>query len=537
MAILSKEEAILRIKKPKNAINIELSRKRYEVLNMHVNGVDVVITKIDGYENDTQKKLKDKLSKSNIALFQRVLQPRNKAISAKGGSKYYNIESEKLRDQFSKAKYKGLTVEKWIEQHINKWDVDPDGLFFIEIDKNGEPYPTYKSITDIYDYDFDGLAVEYVIFEPKKLKDGTKLYRVFDDKEDRIFSTKNDEDFVLLRNEIFSKDKVLFKNQASKVPCIRISDIPDNVHNIFKSPIWDAVESAQEYMDNSSAFSVNKYSHLFSIFWRITQDCVFCDGEKQIDGKPCKYCDGTGLRLHKDVSDIINIPMPQEGESMVTPAGYIPTDVDTIAAIRTEIEAQYKEIEFLIWGSNTREEATDETATAIFLNNQAAEDTLNKTSVWLESSEKSLTDFIGEITIKNAYKGSTIRRGRMYTLESPDIIMAKYIKERAGGVPVVILNLRISQYFQAEFESDSIMALTKSIMLKLTPYYHNSISEVKSFATNEIDYYKKLYVEEWQKTLTEKDLLTKDYKTLNEELTKFAQTKIKTKPVEVDPRV
>ena len=98
----------------------------------------------------------------------------------------------------------GLSIRKWIE---NKWKThfldDPDGLIFIELptepqDDEIRPYPTYKSIQTIYDYDIEGSAVEYVVFKVSskdKIEAGlTKedtVYRIVDDAFDYWVKVKD----------------------------------------------------------------------------------------------------------------------------------------------------------------------------------------------------------------------------------------------------------------------------------------------------------------------------------------------------------
>ena len=119
MAVLTSDKVVELIKQPKSEKKIKLARQRSQELNMHVNGVDVKITKIEGYENDKQKKLREVLTRSNKALFQRLLQPVNKVFSAKGGTAEYVIGSEKLRKEFENQKYKGYALNRWIKQKIN----------------------------------------------------------------------------------------------------------------------------------------------------------------------------------------------------------------------------------------------------------------------------------------------------------------------------------------------------------------------------------------------------------------------------------
>jgi len=509
------------IKTPKNKVNIDLARKRHSELNMHINGVDVKVQKIDGYEDDTQKKLRDKLTRSNKSLYARLLKPNDKVFSAKGGSRYYEL-SDRLRKDFTSATYKGYTIQRWVKQCINKFYVDPNGLFFVEVGKDGEPYPTYKSINSIRDYGFDGLICQYVIFEPKELPDGVKQYRVVDDRRDIIVQTKDGENFDILKDETY-------RNILGRVPAIRISQTPDDVYNIMASPVETTLETAEEYLQNNSTKSVYKYLHLYPIFWRYLEDCSYCQGTGEIEGKTCKYCNGSGLKKTKSVSEVIGLPQPKDAaDPTIAPnvAGYVQPDLETLREMREEFKQLIKEMEFDLWGSNTREDSSNETATAAFLNVQPVYDKLNDSSLWAEYVDKSITDFIGEIKYRSAYKGSSISYGRRYILETPDVIFDKYVKYKAAGSPKTTLDYFLTQYYQSQFESDSTSMLMYIKLLKIEPFVHSTDVEIQGLNVNQIDYYKKIYFNEWVKTLKQENILVKDFTELDAELTVFAQTKV-----------
>lgn len=523
------------IKHPVNKQNIKIAKEKHGVYNMHVNGVDVkeYLTPINGYENADQKKLRDELARSNKDIYARILQPTNKVFTAKGGSKKIELP-EKQIEEFDSQKYNGYELNRWIKFRMNKYIVDPNGLFFVEWKVNEEgktkAYPTYKNICDIHDYVFNGLMPEYVIFAPEKRKNDQNeqiegsFYRVVDDAFDYMIWHKSENNFIIIKEETY-------KNPYGKVPAIPCSNQWSDVSDIFESPIFVSVDTANEYLNNNSSRSIYKYLHLYPIFWRYLTDCPTCQGDKLVDGKTCPSCKGTGLYLRKDISDMIGLPLPGNDEVKITPdvAGYVQPDLETLSEMRVELRELFRDMEFALWGSNTKEDTSNETATATFLNLQPVVDKMNDYSIWAEWVDQNLTDMICKIQYTTLYKGNTSIYGRRYILEPPDILFDKYVKARESGSPKSLLDFYILQYYQTQFETDPILLERQLKRLNVEPFVHSTDDQVKELNVTELDYYKKIYYDDWIKTLSPEELDNKKEEALDKELTMYAQDKLKDK--------
>jgi hypothetical protein len=254
-----------------------------------------------------------------------------------------------------------------------------------------------------------------------------------------------------------------------------------------------------------------------------------CKGEKFIDGHECRACSGTGKKLTKDVSDVMGLPFPQSSaDILIAPnvAGFVQPELETLVAINNELLIKYKEIEFGIWGSNY-ERATNETATGKWIDSQPVFDALQHFSNWAENTEKRLTDFIGGILYKGAYKTCSIVYGKRYMIEPADIIFTKYLDAKGKGAPKATLDNYLIQYYHTLYETDSSMLNKMIIRLKCEPFTHNTVDEVKGWNVDEIDYLKKVYYPEWEKTIPETEWTTDNYEKLDKSLTDYATKKIK----------
>ena len=147
---------------------IKTATEQHDVLYMHCTGKG-----IDGYVKDIKEFMRDgardtlkDLMRSNRDLIYRVMAPRDKIYTAKGGFENYILPEDKedeFREYLSNVA-DGLPIKDWIRLKLQMhYDYDPNGVILIEINADNIPYPSIKSITDIYDYMPNGRALEYLV--------------------------------------------------------------------------------------------------------------------------------------------------------------------------------------------------------------------------------------------------------------------------------------------------------------------------------------------------------------------------------------
>jgi len=498
--------------------------KEHKRLNVHINGKHTAayLKAIDNIENPKQLALRQKFLTTNRHVFANISRPVDKVFNAKGGGNLYNLNTEskekKLTVRLSNIRH-GKTVRNWIKDiQANKYYTDPSGLVFFEWDSTST-YPTIKSIKAIQNYESDGRTVEWVLFNPvEDTKTKTNTYRFVDDKFDYTISVKDDQFTILL--------KQTYNNPFKEVPAIINSDIinPDLTHN--ESPFELIVSLADHYLRTGTIKNINEFLHGYPIFWRYATDCKVCKGTGFIDGKQCTTCSGTGKNLDKDITDVIQIERPGAGEPVLTPglAGYVTPSIEAWREMRIEQENIQALMELTIWGSKMVKDAGNETATAAFLNVQPVNERLNGFSDAFEDMEKKMTDFIGTFYLK-VYSGSSISYGRRYLIESPDVIWKKYEAARKEGVSKVALDYLLLQFYQSEYNNDieNLTVMQKSI--KLEPFIHKTDEELVKLPVVDNDKKAKIYFNEWFKTISTFDLLTKEVNILQKEYETYLKTK------------
>ena len=491
------------------------------VNSVHVLGVgmDSYIAQINSFENKDQYEARKKYARSNKDLFDRVLRPMDNVFSAKGGSTYFDMPEEqslRLRGMLMNVE-NGLSLRKWIEEYwLKAYIVDPMGLVFIEVGDN-EAYPTYKSSSSIVDYQLNGRNLDYVIFSTSD-KD---KYRVVDDAWDRI---------VTINGEELTTDKSnTYPNYFGFVPAILNSDIPVFGTEEYQSPIHQVVEIADEYLRECSVKSVYKLLHGFPKSWAYASICDKCGGEKFIEGEKCPSCKGTGFRLKWDIADTKIISPPESREDpVIAPnvGGYITPDLDTWDKMTDELKLLENIIFYTIWGTRQREDAENETATGRFIDTQPVNSRLSKISETAEGVERFIADAIGRFSFPATYKGSSINYGRRYLIESPDVIWDKYEKARREGAPTSVLDSLLEEYVQSRYQANSLELAVQLKKIKIEPFVHYTIEQVKLMDIQREDYLKKAYLSDFFDSLESSDILTLSPKQLESKLTQYVQLKL-----------
>jgi hypothetical protein len=499
-------------------------------LNVHINGKDTdkYLTVIDTIENKKQLFLRQKFLTTNKHYFANLIRPVDKVFSAKGGGRIYNLNTDnkekKLRERLNNVRH-GKTINQWIKDiQANKYYTDPAGLVFFEW-KDTTTYPTIKSIKSIQNYQSNGRTLEWVLFNPEKevvdgKETGNKLYRFVDDSFDYLIKESNGNYTIL--------EEQTFKNPFGKVPAIINSNIINSDLTYNESPFEVVVSLADHYLRTGSIKNLVEFLHGYPIFWRYLTDCPHCKGTGYIGGDPCSYCSGTGKNLNKDVTDIIQVERPKGDEQKLAPdlAGYVAPEIVGWQEMRVEQESIMSLSELTMWGSKMAKDTTNETATAAFINVQPVNDRLNGFSDAFEDMEKKMTDLIGIYhKLYSGDDGSSINYGRRYLVESPDVVWQKYQDAKNNGSPKSTLNYLLLQFYQSEFTNDieNLSISQKSIYLE--PFIHKTDEEINDLPIHDDDKKAKFYFNEWFKSISTIELLSKDIKQLEKEFKEFLTNK------------
>jgi hypothetical protein len=529
--VLNDDEAYKIIAQHPSKVWLLHAQRCTQKLLMHIKGIglDAYIDRIDAWEKEDIIKIRKKYAVSNQPMFSRILRPLDKVFSAKGGSAYYNLgdaQTQKFKQYLSNIVF-GYTLKQWLEVFwMPATAYDPMGLIMVEIDQMGHAYPTYRSLLDIYEMKMTGRNVEYVIFNiddriTQAFKDGEgpkdKLYRIIDDVSDRL---------VRLDNGRIVDVSESYPNYFGRVPATVISNIYDPAKCQFVSAVDDVIELADQFLREGSVKNIFKNYFGFPIAWGYQSACPECKGQKVLNGRPCDYCKGSGIKSKYDPSEIVALPVPQsKDEPILAPdvAGYITPDIEGWGKMTDELDLLERYMFQTLWGTHqVDDKGKNETATGKFIDTQPVNDKLNKFSDAEEMVETFITDLIGGYLFGQAYKGSSITAGRRYMIETPDEIWEKLQSARKDGAPTAALYDLYNDYLQARYSANA-MEMQKMLKLaKIEPLpfvRYDEFARLQTFP--DVILRKKFWFERWVCSKTEPEILTGDLVTLQKDFDQF----------------
>jgi hypothetical protein len=465
---------------------------------------DLLINRIESIESSKRAIARRKYSKDIRDMFDRVFKKRYNVFEAVGGSEVVKIESETLKAQFETIanNFKGQkSIEKYLsDTFFNLWDVDPNGVLFLEYkieDGQIECYPTYKSINDIRYYDADGQEIEYIIFEPKFVKTESnllsKMWR-FVDSENEYFFIQDGSSFRFLEEKSF-------KHEFKQVPGVIISDNQIVGSHIRRSMVDQVSELAKDYARDKSVLTIYKFQNGFPIHWRYEQKCRPCQGTGKTGSESCKICNGKGILQKSDVTDVVSVTPPREGDPVLTPnvAGYVNPSIEVWKQYNDDLKQMELKIESTIWGT-MEAAAQNDTATGKFIDTQPITNELSK----LSSNVEFVHNFLAKMVLRLITPVETDKiyyyksYGRRYIIESPDTILNKYNESKEKGDPVTILDRLLNEFIVAKYKSDLYMQNVQLKKAVLEPYIHQTVEDIDKLFGKKEAYKKAIFADFWQ---------------------------------------
>lgn len=529
--ILSNTDILEILKNPRNA-NIKDWKAQHAVLDIYVNGGDVAseLEKIKNYENTEQKTLREKLARSTKDKVSNLLSPSNKVFNANGGS--LSIEGisktskDKFQDYISQIP-EGISMREWMESYWKDAFIsDPNSVMLIEVNAKGDAYPTYKSISVIHDYVAEWDSLEYLVLLAGELTDKEEkiqLYRVYDDEKDALYYLKNEQlvEYGAVEGEV---NPNRFNHSLGYVPAVISGGIIDKKTKGKLPFIHNISEALTEYMRESSVFVIYKFLHLFPIFWHYAVKCVTCEGTGRVmnadktDKDVCPTCKGSRLKVTKDVSDGIRLPIPRKDEPSLAGnvAGYIDTPIVAWKQMKEDLKDLLEEMQFTLWGAYLADQKDKEkTAYETHINAQPINETLWGISRCAETKESQLLTFMARIMHDDKAEVNSLY-GKRFVIETPDTLWKKYLDAKTAQAPITTLDYHYEQYLMAEYQNDIPMLQERKKIFSIEPFAHYSMKDLKDVATLE-QQQKKLIFSQWITTDInfEKDAitLTKDFET------------------------
>lgn len=519
-----------------NKESIKYKQNKSKLLKAHITGIGAkdYIENIEDYERRKVTALRKKMMMSNIDIVHRVLLPRKKIYTAKGGVEIYNLKKPDQVNEF-KEYIANITGQQSLKTYIRdilqkRVDYDPEGLSWVEVNEDGIPYPAFKSIQSIYEWQLNGRELDYVFFDlsPVEIKQyilqgvlraecqKLKVYRVVDDKSDRLVTFKSG---TIIEYEV--------PNPFGFVPGRILSNISGeegkddaNSYSCYQSPLHPIVELLNKFMFQRSVFDIAFARTAYPKEWMNKFTCPTCNGKKKYDGNDCPECFGTGvLPLLKNM-DVAVVEYSNETNKGVPnpPMGTVEAPVEGLQFMKDNNLTLEEMVYYTLYGTYNPSPGTSNkiggkssgkggnvsnTAFEASLNDQSKRDVLRDWGTWVSDTTKWYVDITGKFIYGDSYISSAILTGDKYLEESSDATFDRLDKARIGKAPKSQLNSLQIEYLDNKYQNNPLEWRKYYVLFIAEPFMWDTTADVITWDIPLSDKLKKIYFDEWVCSLTD----------------------------------
>jgi hypothetical protein len=546
---ISEQQAKDIIKYRPNGDAVKIKQSKSQVLKAHVTGIgdNKLMTVIKNFERREYGETRIAMKMSNKDIIYRVMQPRNKIYSAKGGLESYTMRNNGLVEDFKiyLSSVRGTqSLKDYIRQNIQPmYDYDPEGLTWLDLNSYGNPYPCFKSIHQIWDYELSGRKPEYVAFtlsdkEIKQLSirasdfpnldlrgkliqppaaDGStkkinKVFRVVCDSYDRIIVWDNVGEPTMI-SEIANPFSFM------GVPGMVVSNIvgagTDYEDICYDSPLSPALDILSQAMFSRSLYNVAFTRCAYPKEWMQEMPCPTCNATGLLDNAKCPECKGTKAmpaQLHSDTL-IIDYRNDENKSIPTPPMGHVEPAVEALQFMKDAGYSWEDMFEHTMWGvamslqgnlnksPNVKNGNIENTAYQAMQNEQPKHDKLTDFSTWASEVYKWYADGCGKYIYQQSYVDSGIMFGKRFMVESADATFDRLVKARTGGATKSELDSLTIEFLENKYKDDPISYRKYYILFIAEPFYHDSIADVITWDIPDINKMEKIFFDEWSATL------------------------------------
>jgi hypothetical protein len=569
--VLSDNEIKQLIRDPKNKVLIDylISMKKENELHLTGHGLNEFLTTVDGVEDKDYINVKKKLANTiTVKAFEKVLRPKDKIASAKGGTVIYEFgsDNDKTKETFIKEIIKNLDfrgyglsdfiTQIWLDYGI--W-LDPmavtlvgkvyeevatlDGIFKQETDRFKleyiSPYERingkiYQNFHDISFHSFDNL--DYIIINIGEDEKKNKLYRIIDSEKDVIYTWLHNTETI---KEV---ENSMILHGFGKVPGVFNSNKVDKKteNKSFTSYCSEAMVIAKDFLNDYTDFRIYKKKLAIPRFWELKTKCKNCDGTGRVHstdeegGKRlvnCPICNGEGIDTRRNLTDITQLDvLDKETQNNIPPFGAVTIPVDIQVQLLKELDAMEFDLAEIVWGqgSAVSKEKTDTTAFEVSVRNEGKIDKLRRIENNRVAFKRAIISLIGKRSFDD-FNGVIITPNEQFLMLTPTENRALYLESKKGLASDPQLDKIWDDYLISEYENNPIELERQRKIKLLTPLFHYTLIEAKDLLTpSELDIKKNLdkYIHKFESE--GKNILTSEV----DEIIKAFESYIKIQPIQ-----
>lgn len=501
--ILTRDQAIERIKHPKHFAELERAKKQEARLKFHAQIAESQIY-ASSYYTDFIAFAEGILTASDKrAIFKKMLTfpvQTNDLIDtiADEYSKVFNAQ-----DAYTGFKFKDNQIEAdfieyladhndtdfWKENVFNAMLTAINSIIVVDLEQeqdneNPDPYYYLLCIDRVIDVDVnrDG-EIEYLIF-----REGKDRIIVMDDTSYRVFD-KKDEKFINRINNSHSLNHTPARFMWS-------DNLEQHNHIIKQSPLSSILSRLDWFLFLTTSKQCLDIYASFPIYWHYDSKCevsgcnsgyishALPDGSNTL--QRCPSCEKNSL---VGAGSVIGVPPPRNSDSpdLSNPVGVVPAETESLTYNVSEIERIENKLIELATGkviSPTKQQLNEKQVVSQY---ESQTNILGYIAHNFEVAQKWVYETTAKLRYGDQFISATVNCGTRFYLQTQGEVILEYESSRTAGLPIYILQAQRNQISDLQAKNNPTEKERLEILKYLEPYQDNSPLELVSLGVNITD--------------------------------------------------
>lgn len=525
--ILSREQAIERIRRPRRLRDLERARKQEARLKFHAQIADTPFIQsenwIEGISGDRNKNpfnyyyqflgwvssiltAKDKFAQfANLLTFpiqtndlvDTISDEYQKVFNAQDSYRGIKFKDTQLANDYSDYLEKQNDTDFWRGQVFNAMLTGINSIIVVDLDQEQkgeipEPYYYILSIDRVIDVECNrGGDIEYLIFRDRKnniivLDDA--FYTVY---EERAATSQE--------GELKYTRKIQSAHPLGYTPAkfMWSDDLDQKNPYVKQSPISSILSRLDWFLFLTTAKQCLDIYASFPIYWHFKDKCEVkeCNGGfisyAYADGsgnglKPCPSCQKNSL---VGPGSVIKVPAPRDSNSpdLSNPVGVIPAETESLNYNVGEVERIEQKIIELATGKQlapTKEQLNEKQVESQY---ESQSNILRYIGENFAIAQKWVYSTTATLIYGDRFLGCDINNGTKFYLQTQGEVTDEYEAARKSGLPIYILQAQRNQILELQAKNNPTEKERLEILKFLEPYQDSTVSELVSIGINNSD--------------------------------------------------
>lgn len=501
--ILSRAQAIERIKHPKNAANLDRARNQEARLKFHAQIAESELYASSYYKDflafadgiltasDKRTIFRKMLSfpiQTND-LIDTIADEYSKVFNAQDSYVGFKFEDSQTTQDFIEYLAEHNDKEFWQRDVFNAMLTAINSIIVIDLeqeqdDETPEPYYYLLSIDRVVDVEVNREGeIEYLIF-----REGVEKYIVIDKQSYRVFYRSDDKFRLVVDNA---------HNLGDAPARFMWSDNLEPSNPIVKqSPISSILSRLDWFLFLLTSKQCLDIYASFPIYWHYDSKCEvsgcksgyiqrdYPDGSNGLTR--CPSCEKNSL---VGAGSVIGVPPPRNNDSpdLKNPVGIVPAETKSLEYNVGEVERIENKLIEIATGkmiSPTKQQLNEKQVASQY---ESQTNILGYIAQNFASAQKWVYETTAKLRYGDLFVSASVNNGTRFYLQTQGEVTKEYEDSRASGLPVYILQSQRNQINELQSKNNPTEKERLEILKFLEPYQDSTPKELLDLGVKESD--------------------------------------------------